>query len=577
MKYLVNLDLTQNQLQNAVIQPLATAPVSGVLGQVYYNSVDLALYQYNGTAWKKVGVVYNQAADDGVVVAGLDSNGNVATAQVVDLVLDGYTPVEEGVVGNGDTLEEALYALDNKLKDVITQGGEPNQEAWSYVQIGSDIISATEKKDTLKVSGSGAVNVSANDSTKTVTIGITVDSSLSATSTNPAQNKIIKSAIDAKYTKPSSGIPKTDLDTTVQTSLGKADTAVQPNALGDYLKKDGSVAMTGALAMGTHKITGLAEGAANTDAATVGQMNTAIGEAVDDYLPLGGGTMTGAISMGGNAINGIPNASADTQPVAYGQLPGNVVSNFELDYNGDTVTIEKSYKNIKTGSTSSDDEVIALANGTTAGLMSPASVNAISNLTNRVEALEGTTVRLLYSAKTNPTASEVEAFVRAEGYTDPSKWPGIAVVVADTYHIWHYYSNNTTWKDDGVDTVSQFTNNSPGIIRGSQTDGKVYAEDDGTGSVYGWDTLKARVSNVENNKADKSVVNAIPVVKTATGTIATSAKTVSVSYSGTVLSTFVKDGSGNKVITDVVIGASSVNFTCAQNPSTALICVVIYI
>ena len=34
-------------------------------------------------------------------------------------------------------------------------------------------------------------------------------------------------AVDAKYTKPTTGIPKTDLDSSVQTSLGKADTALQ--------------------------------------------------------------------------------------------------------------------------------------------------------------------------------------------------------------------------------------------------------------------------------------------------------------------------------------------------------------
>lgn len=37
----------------------------------------------------------------------------------------------------------------------------------------------------------------------------------------------ITGLIGAKYTKPSTGIPKTDLVTTVQTSLGKADTALQ--------------------------------------------------------------------------------------------------------------------------------------------------------------------------------------------------------------------------------------------------------------------------------------------------------------------------------------------------------------
>ena len=36
-----------------------------------------------------------------------------------------------------------------------------------------------------------------------------------------------KSQINAKYTKPTGGIPKTDLDSAVQTSLGKADSALQ--------------------------------------------------------------------------------------------------------------------------------------------------------------------------------------------------------------------------------------------------------------------------------------------------------------------------------------------------------------
>lgn len=54
-----------------------------------------------------------------------------------------------------------------------------------------------------------------------------VDSSLSATSENPVQNKAIKAALDAKYVKPSGGIPASDLASAVQTSLGKADTALQ--------------------------------------------------------------------------------------------------------------------------------------------------------------------------------------------------------------------------------------------------------------------------------------------------------------------------------------------------------------
>lgn len=62
--------------------------------------------------------------------------------------------------------------------------------------------------------------------------GITVDNATSTTSTNPVQNKIITAAVNKKYTKPSTGIPKTDLASAVKTSLGKADTAYQKPSLG---------------------------------------------------------------------------------------------------------------------------------------------------------------------------------------------------------------------------------------------------------------------------------------------------------------------------------------------------------
>lgn len=55
MDFLTNINLNKNELQNAVIQNLSVAPSNPKAGQIYFNTGDKLIYQYDGTKWIVVG------------------------------------------------------------------------------------------------------------------------------------------------------------------------------------------------------------------------------------------------------------------------------------------------------------------------------------------------------------------------------------------------------------------------------------------------------------------------------------------------------------------------------------------
>lgn len=208
MQFLTNLNLLSNELQNAVIQVLATSPANGKIGQIYYNSADKALMQYDGTQWKKVDVVYQQGSTTGAVITGLDDTGNVTTTNVTGLTLTGYTPVEGGYVTSGMSLQEAMQAMDTAIKNAVAGGGEVNQNAWSNISVkkqsaattavtgaaADTTIQATTKTDTFSVaSGNKWVDIGSNG--KQINIGHSLSGATAGV--YGASNAVAKVTIDA--------------------------------------------------------------------------------------------------------------------------------------------------------------------------------------------------------------------------------------------------------------------------------------------------------------------------------------------------------------------------------------------
>jgi hypothetical protein len=118
-KFLANLDLNKNELQSAVVHPLATAPstATAVEGQIYYDTStdDKKIYVFDGSNWVAVGTgaggTFNnfkiiddasneQTIADGNTITFSDGGGVTATVGATDTVTLGT----EGVLQDLNTL-----------------------------------------------------------------------------------------------------------------------------------------------------------------------------------------------------------------------------------------------------------------------------------------------------------------------------------------------------------------------------------------------------------------------------------------------------------------------------------------
>lgn len=137
---------------------------------------------------------------------------------------------------------------------------------------------------------------------------------------------------------------------------------------------------------------------------------------------------------------------------------------------------------------------IPLASSTQTGLMNAQTYQGLINLNTRVTALESkkSTAYVVFTSNT-PTQEEItQKFTAVVG-----RAPIAGDQVTDISKSLTYEYDGTTWIQTTA-PVANWSNETAGIIKGTPANGApgtLFAEEDGTGSVNGWDELNTTIAN----------------------------------------------------------------------------------
>lgn len=183
--------------------------------------------------------------------------------------------------------------------------------------------------------------------------------------------------------------------------------------------------------------------------------------------------------------------------VVSGALDRSVDTALEVDPTVSTTVLQlkETQTNLMTGTAVTNNIPLPVASSTQAGVMNSSTYDAVTSNTTNINALLNGAVAVT-GMSANPSQADITtAWQTATGLTTLVNRASVYDVTNSK--VWTYYTNDSTWyaaSNTTQVTVNQFTNSSLGTIKGSTVTGQVFAENDGTGSVNGWDTLYGQVS-----------------------------------------------------------------------------------
>ncbi len=207
MKFVTNLDLNKNELQNARVQNLATAPGSPVEGQIYYDTGDDTIYFRNASAW------INIAGDISGVTAGTGLTGG-GTSGVVTVTL-ANTAVTAAAYGSATAV--ATFTVDAQGRLTAAANATiaiPSTAVTDFTEAVQDVagaaIAGTANEITVTYNdGAGTITLSQPDD---VTVGgvLTVTGNLVVNGTTTTVNSTTTTVDDPIFTLGGDTAPSSD-------------------------------------------------------------------------------------------------------------------------------------------------------------------------------------------------------------------------------------------------------------------------------------------------------------------------------------------------------------------------------
>lgn len=145
-----------------------------------------------------------------------------------------------------------------------------------------------------------------------------------------------------------------------------------------------------------------------------------------------------------------------------------------------------------------------------AGVMNTATYATVQETKQTVEGLVNSTLTYLVTLPNDdPAQAEINTAYQTAYPTAPfPPLDGCTVIDQNRQLFYRWVRNGALWIKTTGFTISQWTNETPGTVKGSATAGQIQAEPDGTGSLVGYDAiisnidvLTARVNNAESSAA----------------------------------------------------------------------------